>query len=168
MKNIVRTTLLLVSLLCATVAVQAQKYGYVNSTAIMAELPEVKQVESSLKDLQTQLQKKGQQMVEAYQTKRQDAAAKAERGELSPVEQQKVVEDLGKQEQQLLQYEQEMMQKIQAKEAELLNPVLERVNNAIKAVADENGYAMIFNSSTLLYAADGTDVSDMVKAKLGM
>ena len=107
-------------------------------------------------------------MMTDYQTKRQEAGAKAEAGELSPVQQQQLVEELGKKEEELLQYEQEMIGKLQAKEQELLKPIMDRVNKAIQDVAAENGYAMIFDAGVLLYAADGTDVSDKVKAKLGM
>ncbi len=41
----------------------AQKFGYVNSTAILAELPAVRAAEADLEALQKQLQKRGQDMV---------------------------------------------------------------------------------------------------------
>jgi len=52
----------------------------------------------------------------------------------------------------------------------LLQPIYDKVNTAIKAVAEEEGYAFIFDGSTqvLLYADETTDVSSKVKAKLGM
>jgi outer membrane protein len=52
-----------------TVALQAQKFGYINSQAMMAELPKVKQADSDMEAYQKQLQKKGQDMVTAFQTK---------------------------------------------------------------------------------------------------
>ena len=44
------------------------------------------------------------------------------------------------------------------------------LNQAIKEVANEGGYQMIFDASTsiLLYAEDNADVSDAVKTKLGI
>ena len=67
MKKLVRIFVLVVAIvsLQMTDAV-AQKFGYVNSKAILSELPAVKQMEANLKALGTQLQKKGEQMVTAY------------------------------------------------------------------------------------------------------
>ena len=73
-----------------------------------------------------------------------------------------------KKEEELLKYEQEMIGKLQAKEQELLKPIMDKVNQAIQDVAAEGGYAMIFDAGVLLYAAEGTDVSAQVKSKLGM
>lgn len=168
MKALLKTALFAVLFLGVTLTAAAQSYAYVNSAEILSQMPERKQVQSALQDLQTQLQKKGQQMMTDYQSKRQDAAAKAERGELSPVQQQALVEELGKKEEELLQYEQEMIGKLQAKEQELLKPIMDKVNQAIQDVAAEGGYAMIFDAGVLLFAADGTDVSAQVKSKLGM
>jgi outer membrane protein len=45
---------------------------------------------------------------------------------------------------------------------------LNEVNDAIKAVAKENGYQFIFEKKTLLYYEDAMDVGVLVKAKLKM
>ena len=47
----------------------AQKFGFCNSNALLAELPEVKAADSDLKDFQTQLTKRGQEMVKTLQEK---------------------------------------------------------------------------------------------------
>lgn len=46
----------------------------------------------------------------------------------------------------------------------------DKVNNAIKLVAQENGFAYILDMSqgSILYADPTTDISTMVKAKLGI
>ena len=56
------------------------------------------------------------------------------------------------------------------KRESLLKPIYDKVNDAIKKVAKDGGYQMIFDASTsiLLYAEDGADVSDKVKAELGI
>lgn len=148
--------------------VEAQKFGYINSAAVLSELPEVKQMRSNLEGLQKQLQKKGQQMLTDYQTKQQDALSKQQAGTLAPVEQQKVAEDLQKKEQEILKFEQEMQTKLASKEQELLEPILNKVNTAIQEVAKENGFQFIFDttSGVLLYAEESQDVTDLVKAKM--
>ena len=50
----------------------AQKFGYLNSQALLSELPEVKQADANLQALQAQLEKKGQQMVSELENKYKD------------------------------------------------------------------------------------------------
>lgn len=146
----------------------AQKFGYINSSAVLAELPEVQQMRSNLESLQTQLQKKGQQMLTDYQKEQQDAVTKQQSGTMSPNEEKTALENLQKKEQEILKFEQEMQQKLATKEQELLSPILERVNNAIQAVAKEQGFQFVFDttSGVLLYADESQDITAMVKAKL--
>ena len=170
MKKIFKMGVLAAALLCVSTAVQAQKFGYINSAEILAGMPKVKQMQSNLESFGKQLQKKGQQMVAEYQTKEQEAIQKEERGEVSPMQKQTLLQELQTKQQEILQYEQEMQQKIAQKEQELLEPILEEVNNAIKAVASENKYTYIFDagSGAILYADESTNVSSLVKAKLGI
>ena len=68
-------------------------------------------------------------------------------------------------------YEQEVQSKIIAKQEELLKPILEKVQNAITAVGKEGGYLFIFDVSvpnTILFADEPLDVTNAVKAKLGI
>lgn len=168
MKGILKITALFFALTAFAVVAQAQKFGYVNSQAILAEMPEVKQAEANLEALQKQLQKKGQSEIEKFQQDYVAVQQKAERGELSPKQQEEEAQRLKNKELELSQLEQEMMQQMQAKRSELLEPIYEKVNDAIEAVAKENGYTMIFDQGVLLYKEDSQDVSDLVKAKLGI
>ena len=56
------------------------------------------------------------------------------------------------------------------KRQKLLQPLIDKVNNAIKQVATEGQFTYIFDSSTgiLLYAADSMDVTASVRLKLGI
>ena len=147
---------------------QAQKFGYVNSHAILAEMPEVKQAEANLEALQKQLEKKGQSEIQKFQQEYMVVQQKAERGELSPKQQEEEAQRLKEKELELSQLEQSFMQQLQEKRSELFEPIYNKVNDAIQAVAKENGYTMIFNEGVLLYKEDSQDVSDLVKAKLGI
>lgn len=155
-------------LLAATATSTAQKFGYVNSAEILAELPAMKAAESNLEGLQKQLQKKGQSMVETFQTDYQALQAKAQEGTMSPKQQQEEAAKLQSREEEIGQFEQTMMADLQKKRSELLEPIYESVNTAIKEVAEENGYTFIFDQQVLLYGQDSQDVSAMVKAKLGL
>jgi Skp family chaperone for outer membrane proteins len=51
-----------------------------------------------------------------------------------------------------------------------MQPILDKVNAAIKAVAEEHGYQFIFDaqSGVILYADESADITALVKAKLNM
>ena len=68
------------------------------------------------------------------------------------------------------QFETVIQQLVQAKREELLKPILDKVDVAIKAVGKEGGYLYIFDTSTgaTLYALESEDVLPKVKAKLGL
>ena len=59
-----------------------------------------------------------------------------------------------------------MRKQVTEKREELLGPIYEKVNQAIKDVAKENSYQFIFDQNVLLYAEDSQNVNDLVKAKL--
>jgi len=172
MKKIIKISFLFFAMAMMTLNVQAQKYGYINSDAILASMNEVKQMQPELESLQTQLQKKGQQMVEALQQKSTKAQQKLERGEMSPLEQQTMQEELQKDQQGIMAFEQEMQETIMKKRQSLLEPILEKVNTAINEIAKAQGYTMIFNGSpavgVLLYVDESSDITPAVKTKLGL
>jgi len=147
----------------------AQKFGYLNSKALLAEMPEVKQANSNLEALQKQLQKRGQQMLTTLQTNYQDLQRKEQQGELSPKQLEEEAKLLKQKEEELGKFEQDMQKQLLEKENQLLQPILEKVNQAIRAVAQENGYTYIFDASLgfILYADEASDVTNLVKAKLG-
>ncbi len=170
MKKIIKLSFLFVALLSMTATLEAQKFGYVHSAAILSEMPEVKQADSNLETLQKQLIKKGEGMVELLQ---KDYAAIQQRvaaGELSPKQQEDEGKKLETRQSEIAKFEQEMQEQIVGKREELLKPIYDKVNQAIKEVANEGGYQMIFDASTsiLLYADEDADISDLVKTKLGI
>ena len=168
MKQVLKIATLLLVLVGSATALQAQKFGYVNSTALLSQLPEVKQAEANLEALQKQLQKKGQSMVEQLQKDYGEIQRQIEGGELSPKQQEEAGKKLETRQQEIAKFEQEMMGQIQAKRQELLEPIYDKVNEAIAAVAKEGGYTFIFDQGVLLYFEEEQDVSDEVKARLNL
>ncbi len=168
MKRIVKITALLLMVFGAMNAVQAQKFGYVNSSAILAEMPEVKQMEANLEALQKQLQKKGQSMVEQLQQDYAVVQQKAASGDLSPKQQEEEAKKLEDQQAEIAKFEQDMMKQLQDKRNKELQPILEKVNQAITDVAKENGFQFIFDEGVILYAEESQNVESLVKAKLGL
>ena len=67
-------------------------------------------------------------------------------------------------------FNQQAQQDLADKENELTAPVIEKAKKAVEAVAKENGYTYVFNSSQgmLLYAEPADDITTLVKKKLGI
>ncbi|NJO87261.1 MAG: hypothetical protein HC821_04530, partial [Lewinella sp.] len=124
-------------LLISASPLAAQKFGYVNSAAILGELPQVKAAEADLAALQKQLQKRGQDMVTQFQQDVAALEARVERGELSPLQQQQEASKLEVRQKEIGDFEQEMVQNLQKKRSDLLEPIYASVNKAIEEVAKE-------------------------------
>lgn len=157
-------------LLGLSLAVSAQKFGYTNSVALLSQLPEVKQADSDLKAFQTQLTKKGQEMVAELQQKAEALQRKQDQGTISPKDYETQGAKLQAEQDSIGKYEQEVYAKMSEKREELFKPILDKVNKAMMDVAKENGYLLVFDTSTqvLLYADETLDVTALVKAKLGI
>ncbi|MDX1684862.1 MAG: OmpH family outer membrane protein [Saprospiraceae bacterium] len=156
--------------LLATTQLEAQKFGYVNSQALLAEMPEVKQAEANLDALKKQLQKKGQQMLTDLETKYKELQRKEAQGELSPKQIESEAQKIKEEESKIARFEQDMQQQLMKKQEELMQPVIDKVNTAISNVAEEGGYEYIFDAvgGFILYADESNDVTAQVKAKLGL
>lgn len=166
----VKFVLLVAGLFVSGLSLQAQKFGYVNSATLLQEMPEVKEAEANLETLQKQLQAKGQKMVEEFQIKYADLERRHNEGGIAPKDLEIEAQKLKEEEAAIGKFEQDMQNQIIAKREELLQPILDRVNAAIKQLAEEENYTYIFDSSAgvLLYADESTDVTAKIKAKLGM
>jgi outer membrane protein len=169
----IKVILSAIALFCVGFVAQAQelKIGYTNVELLMDLMPEMEQIAADIQDYQSQLQtniqtkaQDFQRKVQAYQqaapTMTEDARAAKEQ------ELQKLQQDLQK-------YEQDAQTSYQRKLGELLEPVQQKVFNAINAVAAENNYTHVFSESAgqspiLLYTKDEDKFTELVLAKLGI
>lgn len=148
----------------------SQKFGYCNSTALLAQIPEVKAADSDLQAFQTQLTKKGQERVKALQDNAAELERKKELGTISPKDYEAQAVKLQEEQESIAKYQEEVYQKLAQKREELFKPLLDKVNKAMADVAAENGFALVFDSGSqvLLFADESLDVTKLVKVKLGL
>jgi len=160
------TLLALVAAVGLTDAV-AQKLGHLDAQDILLNLPEraaaqaeiesaAAEFEAEVAKMQTELETKFAE----YQSKAAtwpDAIRQTKEREIQQL-------DAGLQE-----FGMTIQNDLAQMEQRLLTPMVERVRKAIEEVGAEQGYTYIFDTSTnvTLYNG-GEDVSDLVKAKLGM
>lgn len=169
MRKLTKIFVLALAIVVVMPPADAQKFGYINSQELMQNIPEVKEANSNIETFKTQLQRKGQDKVKALQAKYQALQVKQENGEIAPKLLEEEAQKLKTEEADLLKFEQESQQKILKKSEDLLQPLMDKINNAIKEVAAEQNYDYIFDYSTgfVLFADQSTDVSALIKAKLG-
>jgi len=155
-------------LTASTLSLSAQNFGYVNTTELVNDIPEFKEANANIETFAAQLQKKGQDMLKALQTKYQEVQRKQEQGEISPKQLEIEGAKLKEEETKILEFEQTSSTKIQEKSEALLKPIRDKIKAAIDAVAAEKGFDYVFDYSTgfVLYANESADISEAVKAKL--
>lgn len=146
----------------------AQKIAYIVSESIVPEMPAYKKAKSEVEAYGKQLQK----VLEAEQKKAQDyyqeIMAKAERGELTPKQEQEAQAKLQTMQADLQKQAADADRKLAEKEGSLTKPLYEELDNALKKVAKENKYTYILDKKFLLYSEGGIDATAQVKAALGI
>lgn len=166
LKQLLTLGILLMCLNC-----MAQKYGHLNSGNLMEAFPEVVSSDKELEKYQKDLLDAFTVKMEAFENAYNDLNAKVQDGHMSPKETQEGEAKLKTMQEEIVALERENDQKIRQKRVELLQPLLDKVNDAIQVVGKENGYTMIFDTAVfnaILFVDDSVDVTALVKAKLGI
>lgn len=169
MKNFIKS-FLLIAILGVAVSASAQKMGYINTQELISQVPSVKEANSNIETYRKQLQSKYENMIKSLQTKYQGLEQKQATGDISPKQLEAEALKLKEEEKKIAEFEQSSQQKIVEKSELLLKPLRDKIQKAIDDVASENGFDYIFDASlgVILYADKTTDVSPLVKAKLGL
>lgn len=147
-------------------AASVKKLGYLNSQELLSAMPEYKKVNEDLEAYYKQLEADFAELGKEYQSKIKEFEEKAKTLSESMKElKQKEIIDLQKR---LEEFRESSQEKLSKKEAELVNPLLKKIQDAIDAVGKENNFDYIYNESALLYAKDSENITPLVKAKLGI
>ncbi|OGX90756.1 OmpH family outer membrane protein [Hymenobacter coccineus] len=154
-------------------AAQAQaplKIGYTSVQYVLSQMPESKQIESSLKTYNEQLAAQMKSKYTEYQGKL-DAYQKSANTMTDVVKADKEKELTGLQ-QSIQEFQRSAEQSLQQKQQSLLRPALDKLQKTIDDVATENGYTYVLNSDgdtpTLLHGPKEGDISEIVLKKMGI
>lgn len=158
-------------LLGLNINAQAQgtlKFGHINSTQLLSLMPETKNADSSLQKFGQSLENQLKTMTAEYQGKISDFKSK-EASMAEPIRDAKLKE-ISDLEERIQSFQESAQSSMQKKKEELYTPILKKAEEAINAVAKDNKFSYIFDTSagTLLFAQEGDDVLPLVKGKLGL
>jgi len=145
---------------------QPLKIGYTNVEYILLQLPESKQIESELKTHSTQLENQLQAKYTEYQTK-VDAYQKSAATMDKTIRDDKEKE-LMNMNNSIQEFQRTAQASLQSKEKSLVDPVIAKIDKAIKDVAKESGYTYVISNQALLAGPEGGDISPLVLRKLGV
>jgi outer membrane protein len=171
MINKINLFIAIVALFSATtLSAQTLKYGHMNLGNLVEQLPEVAKANGDLKSFADKIGTKGDSLAKSFQADYERLSKDYQSGILTPLQAQTAQADLEKRQAYIQAFEEEAQKTIAAKREELLSPILVKVQEAIKVVAKENGYAMVFDTSSgaALYALETEDITPLVKKKMGI
>ena len=168
MKHIIIT--LLLSLSFSTISFSQQLFGHVNSQEILNIMPEAATAQLALQAELQGLQEQGQMMMEEFEAQQKEFQINQE--SMNDAVRNDKLKSLENLQERIVLFEQSAEQSIQMKQAELYEPILTKIQNAIDDVAKEKGYAYIFDlvgmQGGIVYKNDSQDITNLVKSKLNL
>ena len=166
-----KIALLLLLMTLGVSGIKAQKFAYVDTQYILDNIPEYKMSQKQLDELaqkwQKEIETKVGEIDRLYKSYQTDAV-------LLP-------EDIKKQREEEILQKEKNLNKLKKKRfgkdgdlfkkrQELIKPLQDRIYTAIKDMADQRGYSVIFDragSLSILYASERYDKSDAILETLG-
>ncbi len=148
---------------------QTLKVGIVDFNGILGSHPDTAKAQQELSEASKKYDeayaKLGEEMkrlIDEYQNMKED--------ELPAIRERKS-RDISDYQQKLQSFEQSAMQDLQRQQAEKMNPIIAKIQQAVESVAKEGNYSLIEvkEPQLILYYADPVeDITAAVKAKLGI
>jgi outer membrane protein len=170
MKSVLKISLVGILLFTAFIAgAQTPKFGHIDLQALIQVMPERSAAEKQFTAFQKELEDALMTMQKEYQTKLNEYVAKKD--SMSQTIRQMKEEDLGAMGERIQTYQTNAQQQLQTKQGELLKPVFEKAEKAVKDVGAEKGLLYVFDLSarSILYNSnESLDILPLVKTKLGM
>ena len=161
---------ILLGVILGVSTVSAQKFARVNLQEVVVAMPEFEQAQKNLEAFGKDLQEQMEQIQVEFNNKLSDF--QKNQATMAASVKQMRQQELEQLQQRFSEFQQIAQQDFQKKEAELLEPVQKKANDAVNKVAKAAGYIAVFNTAvpSLAYfdEAQLTDIAALVKKELGI
>lgn len=160
--------ILLAFVLAPLTMLAQQKFGRVNTGAIIQVMPEYTKAQTEMQTLQKQYEDELKRMQDEGQKKAADYEKEAATlPDNIKARRENEITEIGEK---IRQYYAESQQNLQKAEEEKMQPIQKKLMDAINAVGKEGGYVFILTDGSLPFISETavTDVTPAVKAKLGI
>ncbi len=145
----------------------AQKIGHINSQELLAQMPELKDVQAKLDTLATQYEAQFANMQEEFNKK--VAAFQKEQATMTAGVRDFRQQEIAEMEQRIYLFRTTAQEDIQKKQQEFMMPIQQKMVAAIQKVSEEQGCTYVLEAMTLHYIAkDALDLMPLVKKELGI
>lgn len=169
MKKTIKLTLAVVLTMGAT-SLFAQKFGRVNSSEIIAAMPETKEMQVNMEAYAKNLDGEMESLQVEYNNKVQEF--QKNNATYSDAVRDMKVKELDSIAARIREFQQVAHEDYQKKQNELMAPIFEKAKNAIDKVSATNGYLAVFDTTAgaLVYFDEAalTDIAPEVKKELGI
>ncbi|MCD7972259.1 MAG: OmpH family outer membrane protein [Candidatus Azobacteroides sp.] len=160
----------LLTILACSFSLSAQdlKFGYVNVGEILQIMPErieaQKKIDTETTKLEDELNKMREELNKKF------TAFQDEQETLSETIKVMKMKEINELDQRIQTFYEDARQDLQRLQLQEMQPIEEKIKNAIKAVGDREGYVSIIDSNSAYYFSPTkmTDVSPAVRAELGI
>lgn len=171
MKSVLKICLLAVFVLTAGfVGAQSLKFGHIDTQQLLSVMPETAAAQTTLQKVGKDLEDQQTTIQTEYNAKLQNYIAK--RDSVSDVALANMEQELQDMQQRAENFRQQSVNQFNAKQGELMKPIVEKINKTIEAVAKEQGLIYVFDTqqgSPVLYKSNqSVDLLPLCKAKLGI
>jgi len=149
-------------------AQQVNKLGHISSADLFQAMPEMKSADSVLQAYQKSLTDEYNSMVAEYKQKTDDYNnnSKTMTDAVKEVKEQEIQDLQGR----IQTFQQSAQDKLTQKKQDIYTPILKKAQDAIKAVAKENGYTYVFDTAggAVLAFPDTDDLLPLVKKYMNL
>ena len=157
----------LIALLSGTASAQGQKNAYIRSSVLLDQAPGRVEAQQQFEKETAPFSDQIKRMRDSLNT--MIATYTKAQATLTPAAREARGRDIQGKEAEYQRRTNDLQQKAQQREAELVQPILDRVKGAIEEVRVEGGYAFVFNAdqgSSLVAMDKNLDITDRVLTKL--
>jgi len=172
MKSVFKICVLGILLFSAGFAnAQAPKFGHIDLQALIQIMPERAVAEKQYLAFQKELEDALGMMQKEAESKYSEYMNLVKKDSLSETVRKMKEDDIRSMQERIQNYQQTASQQLQTKQSELLKPVFDKADKAIKEVGAEKGLIYVFDMSSrvILYnSKESTDLLPFVKTKLGI
>lgn len=169
MKHLVKLVIVSILILGSTVA-QAQKFGHINFEELIEAMPEKQEALNTLQKEYNEVKTLIEEMSVEFNNKLMNAQKSYET--MSKTSQEMMEKELQESQVRIQQFQTNAEERLMKRREELLNPIIDKAEAAVKTVAEREGFMYIYDvskgSQVLYYSSKSIDVLPMVKKELGI
>jgi outer membrane protein len=164
--------ILFAAMLTLTSSVFAQsnlKFAHINGQELLTVMPEREEAENKLKAYGKDLSDQIEELHVEYNNKVQTYMQR--RATLTEAIREARERELGELQQRIQEFEQTAQQDYQRMQGEIMRPLMEKADAAIKKVAEREGYIYVFDVSAggvVYFSKASIDILPLVKTELGV